>query len=312
MKKLVLFIGILSIGLIAKAQEEDLSKLVDANIAPATKEKIAYTFKTSRLINLATNEQVKKGELDFKIAHRFANMLGTGARETNLFGLDGVSDIRFSFDYGVSDRWMIGVGRSKGAYAQSQVYDLNSKFKILEQQTKGMPLGLSANVQATYTTMASSGISSTVTNFDKSMAHRLQYFAQLIAVKKISPSISLVLAPSIIHRNLVSIGDNNTQFALGLGARIKMSKRAAIIVDYYQLLNKSSYQTSINYMPPIGLGFEVETGGHVFHVLLSNTRGLTESQFLTENYSTPGNEIGQMRLGFNISRVFTVIHDKAK
>jgi Membrane bound beta barrel domain (DUF5777) len=306
--KIVFILGLVTISSLAYSQDDELSKLVDDNTKNTAKEPVTATFKTTRLINLTTNEQVKKGELDFRIAHRFDDMAGPGKGLSNFFGFDNISDIRFSFDYGISNRWAIGFGRSKGSYSQSQVFDLNSKFKIKEQETNGFPLAISAHAGMTYTTMPSSGAPSSVTNFDKSAAHRIHYYAQLILAKKINPNISVILAPTVVHRNLVDMGDNNTTYAVAAGARVKISKRSAIIADYYQVLNVSSFQNGINLQMPFGLGWELETGGHVFHVLLSNNRGLVESQFLPANNDKIS--LGQIRLGFNISRVFTILHDK--
>ena len=305
-KKLFLGCTILFVSSIGKAQDDDLSKLVDEHAKVEESDKQTATFKTTRLINLTTNEQVKKGELDFRIAHRFDDIAGSNGGASTFFGFDNVSDIRFSFDYGISDRWQIGIGRSKGAYAQRQVFDLNSKFKILEQRVKGLPIGLSVYAGATYTTMPSSGSPSTTTNFSK-LPYRFNYFGQLLIVRKFSSSLSAIVSPTIVHRNIVNIGDNNTTYAIAAGLRMKISKRSAIIADYYQVLNVSTYQKAKEFQMPIGLGYELETGGHVFHVLLSNNRGLMESQFLPENYDNPTK--GQIRLGFNISRIFTILKD---
>lgn len=299
----ILFCSISEMGF---AQNDDLSKMLDdSSTTSSEKVKVAYTFKTSRLINLATNEQVKKGELDFRIAHRFDDIAGKAGGASTFFGFDNISDIRFSFDYGISDKWAIGFGRSKGAYDQRQVFDFNTKVKILQQETNGIPLGLSFNGGMTYTTMSSNSADpSSTTNFSKSSAHRIQYYGQAILAKKVSSNLSIILAPTVVHRNLVSAGDMNSQFAVALGARMKISKRAAIIADFYQLINKSTFQKANGYLPPIGLGYELETGGHVFHVLLSNNRGLIETQFITSNREDL--TLGQLRLGFNISRVFTI------
>lgn len=289
------------------SQEDDLSKLVNEQAPTEENQPVIATFKTTRLINLTTNEQVKKGELDFRIAHRFDDIAGSAGGASTFFGFDNVSDIRFSFDYGVMDIWAIGIGRSKGAYGTSQVFDLNTKVKILQQKTKGIPLAVSLHGGLTFTSMASSGIAGSVTNFDNSFAHRFNYFGQIILAKKITNGISVILSPTVVHRNLVMAGDNNTHFAIAAGARAKISKRAAIILDYYQVLNESAYQKSIGFQSPIGLGFELETGGHVFHMLFSSNRGLVESQFIPSN--TADVTSGQIRFGFNISRVFTILKD---
>lgn len=308
MKKTLFSLILLLIQSSVFSQDDELSKLVDDHTSSSTKEKVTATFKTTRLINLSTNEQVKKGELDFRIAHRFGDIAGESGGASTFFGFDNAADIRFSFDYGISDKWQIGIGRSKGAYLQGQLFDFNTKYKIVEQEIKGFPVGISFYGAATLTSMKSSGNASDITNFDKSFAHRVNYFGQLLLTKKINKDISIILAPTVVHRNLVYIGDNNTHFAIAAGARVKISKRAAIIADYYQVLNVSSFQKAKGFKMPLGLGFELETGGHVFHVLLSSNTGLIESQFLPEN--TADISKGQIRLGFNISRVFTILKDK--
>lgn len=288
-----------------QAQDDELAALINNQTDSTIDKKVTASFKTTRLINLTTIEQVKRGELDFRIAHRFSNIAGSGGGTTNFFGLENVSDIRFSFDYGISDRWSIGFGRSKGAYELKELWDLTSKFKLMMQEKDGFPLAISIHGGLTYTTMASSGVSSDITNFDKSAAHRFNYFGQVLIARKLNESISVIIAPTVVHRNLVYLGDVNTHFSIGMGLRAKISKRAAIIADYYQLVNKSSYQSLRGYVPPIGLGFELETGGHVFHILLSNNGGLMENQFIPSTNESPSK--GNFRLGFNISRVFTIL-----
>ncbi len=290
------------------SQQDDLTKLLDS-IAPSnSSEPVIATFKTTRLINLTTIEQVKRGELDFRIAHRFGDIAGNAGGASEFFGFDNVSDIRFSFDYGLTDKWQIGIGRSKGGgYGQSQVFDLNTKYKIKQQSNNGFPLAISVHGGLTYTSMESNHTLSSSENFDKTIAHRFNYFGQILFARKINDQFSVILAPTIVHRNLVTLGDNNTHFAIAAGARAKISKRVAIIGDYYQVLNVSSYQKALGHQMPIGLGLEIETGGHVFHALFSTNTGIMESQFLPNN--TAKFTAGQVRLGFNISRIFTVLKD---
>lgn len=292
------------------AQDDELSKLVDAQSPNnPSDEKVIATFKTTRLINLTTIEQVKKGELDFRIAHRFGDLAGNNGGASTFFGFDKVSDIRFSFDYGIMDRWQIGIGRSTGGgYGQNQVFDLNTKFKVMQQHKNGFPLAISLHGGLTFTSMESISLASSIANFDRTVAHRFNYFGQILFARKINDRFSLILAPTIVHRNLVSLGDNNTHFAIAAGARAKISKRVAVIADYYQVLNVSNFQKAIGHQMPIGLGLEIETGGHVFHALFSTNTGLMESQFLPNN--TAKFTAGQVRLGFNISRVFTILKDK--
>ena len=178
----------------------------------------------------------------------------------------------------------------------------------MQQRKNGFPLAISLFGGLTFTTMESNSLASSITNFDRTSAHRFNYFGQLLFAKKINDQFSVIIAPTIIHRNLVSLGDNNIQFAIAAGARAKISKRVAIIADYYHLLNVSSFQKAIDHQMPIGLGLEIETGGHVFHALFSTNTGIMESQFLPNN--TAKFTAGQVRLGFNSSRIFTISNNK--
>lgn len=308
LSKYILLGGFILTSLSLSSQQDDLTKLLDS-IAPSnSSEPVIATFKTTRLINLTTIEQVKRGELDFRIAHRFGDIAGNAGGASQFFGFDNVSDIRFSFDFGLTDKWQIGIGRSKGGgYGQSQVFDLNTKYKIKQQSSNGFPLAISVQGGLTFTSMESNHTLSSSENFDKTIAHRFNYFGQILFARKINDQFSVILAPTIIHRNLVTLGDNNTHFAIAAGARAKISKRVAIIGDYYQVLNVSSYQKALGHQMPIGLGLEIETGGHVFHALFSTNTGIMESQFLPNN--TAKFTAGQVRLGFNISRIFTVLKD---
>lgn len=308
--KLIFLGGFVLSTLSLMAQDDDLSKLVDSASGPIVNDPVIATFKTTRLINLSTIEQVKRGELDFRIAHRFGDLAGNAGGASTFFGFDNVSDIRFSFDYGIMDRWQIGIGRSKGAeyFGQGQVFDLNTKFKLIQQRKNGFPLAISLHGGLTFTSKESNHAPSSILNFDKTIAHRFNYFGQILLARKINDRFSIIIAPTIVHRNLVFLGDNNTHFAIAAGARAKISKRVAVIADYYQVLNVSSFQKAIDHQMPIGLGLEIETGGHVFHALFSTNTGLVESQFLP--YNTAKFTAGQVRLGFNISRIFTILKDK--
>lgn len=122
---------------------QNLDSLMAADDVNALSVPVTATFKTTRLVNLQTIEQVKQGELDFRITHRFDDIAGAGGGITTLYGLDNVTDIRIAFDYGVKDWWTVGFGRSKGAYERRQIVDLNSKIKLITQkQSGGSPLVL--------------------------------------------------------------------------------------------------------------------------------------------------------------------------
>lgn len=283
---------------------QNLDSLMAADDVNALSVPVTATFKTTRLVNLQTIEQVKQGELDFRITHRFDDIAGAGGGITTLYGLDNVTDIRIAFDYGVKDWWTVGFGRSKGAYERRQIVDLNSKIKLITQkQSGGSPLSASLYFAAEIATMHTSSDITSVNYFKENGFYRVNYVSQLLLARKFGSRLSILLSPTFVYRNLVNYKENNATFALGAGIRYKFTKRVGLIVDYFQTFD--SYLTAANgFRAPLGVGIELETGGHVFHLLFSNNSGLLESQYLTANKQDWTK--GQFRFGFNISRVFTV------
>ena len=263
------------------------------------------TFKTTRLVNIQTIEQVKSGELDFRISHRFDDISGAAGGITTLYGFDNVTDIRIGFDYGVTDRWVIGFGRSKGAYLRRQIVDFNTKMKLVQQtNTNSHPISVSLYLAAEVSTMKSSTDTLSPAFFGKKPWHRINYVSQLLIARKFNDNLSFQLVPTLIHRNLVHYTEKNTTFSIGAGIRYKFTKRVGIICDYYYNFDKIKKPEN-GYYAPLGIGIELETGGHVFHLLFSNNKSLLESQYLSENKDNWLK--GQFRFGFNISRVFNVV-----
>lgn len=306
--KVSLKITILVLNLLGfkNMQAQDMDSLLlsmDSQIKPMP---VTATFKTTKLVNMQTIEQVKRGELDFRISHRFDDIGGPGGGYKTFYGFDNAADIRFAFDYGLTNKWTLGIGRSKGAYLRRQLVDLNTKIKILQQKDNGyMPVSVSLYAAAELSTMQSSSDTTSTVYFGKSRYHRLNYVSQLLIARKFGSNLSIQIAPTLVHRNLVHYTEKNTTFSIGIGFRYKFTKRMGIIVDYYYNFDKTKTPDQ-GYYAPLGVGIELETGGHVFHLLFSNNKSLLESQYLTENKDNWLK--GQVRFGFNISRVFNVIN----
>jgi hypothetical protein len=132
---------------------------------------------------------------------------------------------------------------------------------------------------------------------------RLGYYYQVIIGRKFSERFSFQLSPTMVHRNLVVlVGDPSNVFALGAGTRFKITKRIAIMGDYFYVFNKS---VSEDFDHTLSVGFDIETGGHVFQLHFSNATGMNERAFITETNGTWSN--GDIQFGFNISRVFTIV-----
>jgi len=306
----VLLLFICAFPFLSTAQP-DLADLLKGELDKNINPYVSATFKTTRLTHTHTIEMVKKNELDFRITHRFFDIAGDQGGIETLFGFDNVSDIRIAFEYGITDDIGIGFGRSKGGFeiGPKQVLDGYVKAKLLKQKKKGgLPFSIVALGMTELGTETKSENVTQINSFPE-FKHRLSYAGQLIIASKISESLSLMVMPTYLHRNYVTFGDENSNFALGAGGRIKFTKRMAIIVDYFHLFseyrnleNAKEPEDNIKYYNPLGIGLEIETGGHVFHLNFSNSTGIIETQYIP--YTTRNWLDGQFRFGFNISRVF--------
>lgn len=273
----------------AYSQEEDLLSRVTTD--SVQKEYVDAAFKSTRVIMSHSLELLKPGVLDFRILHRFGT-LNSGA--SNLFGLDE-SSIRLGLDYGLTKDLMIGIGRT--SVTPRKDADGFIKYRLLHQSTgpKAAPLSLIAVAGATVQT--SEWADKTRTNYFSS---RLGYYGQLILGRKFSEALTLQVVPTFIHRNLVTAtADDNDTYAVGTGGRLKLSKRVSLNVDYYYVVNKDVSLTTYN---PLSIGFDIETGGHVFQLHFTNAVGMNERSFVTETTNDWGE--GDVQFGFNISRVF--------
>ena len=295
-KILFIILSFLSISVFA---QDDLMGMLEGEVeAESSPEKVIATFKGIRLINAQTIETTKKRTLEFSITHRFGNMGDAGAKHT-LWGLENAANIRFSFDYGLTDRLSLGWGRSK----MNEHIDLHAKFRFLEQKKGGMPISA-----AYYVNGAISPVK-TIANDD--FNNRLSYVHQLIIASKINKAISLELLPTLVHRNFVdqtilhpdsSTVDENNLISIGFAGRFKITKRLAFVVDYF--LTLSDFRDASNgFYDALGVGVEIETGGHVFHINITNSAGIIENDFIPSTTSNWGD--GQYKLGFNIARVFS-------
>lgn len=245
------------------------------------------TFKGTRLINGHSIETRKEGVLDVIISHRFGT-LNSGAYE--LFGLDE-SNVRLGADYGITDRLNIGVGRN----SFEKTYDGFLKYKILRQRPESVPVSIAGFASVALETLKTGDPAG-----EPDLNSRLTYSYQVIIAKKFTPAFSFQISPSLVHRNsVVEEEDPNDIYALGAGGRIKLTKRVSLNAEYYYQFNTVENSPMKN---SVAIGFDIETGGHVFQLHFTNSRAMIEKGFITE---TTGDFFdGDIHFGFNISRTF--------
>lgn len=288
--------------------QEDLAQFINTDNAEG--EKVQATFKSPHLINVQSTETIHKKELEFRVDHRFGDIAGGSGGIGNFFGLDQSTDIRIGFDYGLLDKLNIGIARAKGATAATQLYELNTKYRFLEQTTNNsIPFTIAFFGSGTVSGVKAADNPEASTAY-KNFSDRISYVSQFIISRKFSSAFSFEILPTYLHRNFTIYGDQNDLFAIGAGGRIKIGKRMAFVADYFLPIRdgaKKDYVENINqqkFYNALGVGLEIETGGHVFHLNFTNATAIQESQFIAETTSSWGK--GQYRWGFSISRRFSL------
>jgi len=209
----------------------------------------------------------------------------------------------FSFEYGIADNLTIGINRTKGVGSLNALLNGIFKYRILQQKTdNSMPVSVTILAVPTMSTMQKNTLPNTITSFDK-FSHRLAYTAQVLIGRKFSERVSFQVMPSYTHRNIVIEDDTNSIFAVGAVARIQLNKVFGIIADL-TLPVIGDRPEGENYYAPLGIGLEIETGGHVFQLNFTNAQGIVENDYIPYTQSNWGK--GEFRLGFTISRLFNL------
>ncbi|MBD0351995.1 MAG: hypothetical protein ICV65_12650 [Flavisolibacter sp.] len=278
----------LFISTITNAQDTNLFDSLSKG--DVKKQYVTAAFKSPRVIMSHSIEMLKPGVLDFRILHRFGN-INQGSYE--FFGLDQAT-MRLGLDYGITKNLTVGIGR--GTYKKE--LDGFIKYRLLQQATgtKAVPFSVVFAAGTTLQTLKWSD-----PNRKNYFSSRMGYYFQFLAGRKFSEAFTVQVMPTVVHRNLVETTDDpNDLYAAGIGGRLKLSKRISLNVDYYYVLN----QNSTDFHNPLSIGFDIETGGHVFQLHFTNAIGMNERVFLTETTNDWGS--GDIQFGFNISRVFQI------
>jgi hypothetical protein len=234
-----------------------------------------------------------EGQLDFRISHRFGEV-NTGAY--NLWGIDQ-ANIHFGFDYGVTNWLMIGVGR--GTYEKT--YDGLVKFSILRQSSgaKVMPVSVSFLSTIAINSLRWEG------QGELPFWNRASYSSQILVARKFNERFSFEINPTYIHRNMVDTElDPNDLCAVGVGSRFKLTRRLSLNAEYYFVVPPMNDYRSNKTYNPLSIGLDIDTGGHIFQIHVTNSLAMIEKGFIGETTGQWSN--GGIHLGFNISRVFAL------
>ena len=278
-----------------RAQEDTTDLLSLLGEDEPTLDYTIATFKSTRVINMHSVENAAAGHLDFRISHRFGT-INSGV--SDLWGLDQAY-MRLGFEYGVNDRMMVGFGRSN----VNKEIDAFVKYKIVRQSSG------SKNVPVTISWFSSAVIRTTpFENPDRKnyFSSRLYYCHQVLIARKVNDELSLQVAPTLVHRNLVADSTmKNDVYAIGMGGRYKITKRSSFNFEWVAVPGD---QLEDIYRNSLSLGFDIETGGHVFQLHFTNSKPMNEKGFITE--TTGDWKEGDIQFGFNVSRMFSVVKSR--
>jgi hypothetical protein len=287
--RIILLIPFFSINSILSQEEWDFDKTENTVL-----------FLDTRAINGHSVNVLDKKVLDLRITHRFGE-IGASESYRTLFGLDNSSDIRIGLEYGLSEKIMIGGGRSKGANHFSEFWDGLIKWNVFEVEKNNKTiLRVTITSQGFFTSMKGSNLPTEITNFNK-LSHRFSYNNQILLAFKPIKKLTVQLSPGFSYRNLVNYQDNNLMANLGLVTRLHLFKKVSLITEYFANGNLTSYRKS-NFVNPFGIGIEINTFGHVFLLNFVNSRGIGEGQFIPFTESKWSE--GSYRFGFTIARKF--------
>jgi Membrane bound beta barrel domain (DUF5777) len=319
MRKL-LFVFCILISLASTAQVDtatnNLMNELD-NKAAATQGKMPVKiFLAQRLINANTVEMLQKGHFEFKVVHNFGDAGGSNGGIRSAFGLDNSADIKIAFLYGITKNLNVIVSRNKGAGQVFTLWELGFKYKLLEQRENdpSHPLSLAVFANGVSSSQVASADSTRENSYRKTSDRQSQTL-QLMIARKFGKILSFQLNPTYVHTNYVVKNDLPNIFAMGAAIRVPIYKRFVFIADYFHPFRKQSSIDSlklkgIDFYDVLGVGLELVTPGHIFHVNFTNTTNILENRFIPR--TTTSWKKGQYRWGFTVTRDFVLRKNKKK
>ena len=280
------------------SSQENLLSLIDE---PLQENLVFATFKTKKIINLQSIEQTDKNELDFIISHRFGPI---NSGYTDLYGID-IGLVRMILDYGITDYISLILARG----STEKVIDISSKIKLLSQGKNKSPITISSYSSIFFDTIEGNvwGVLD-----EKTKNKGTGFFQQILIASKLNTNLSAQLTPIFSNMYLVDkttfLGERKNLWAIGIGGRYKLNKSVTLnsewispIIDGKEMIHPIKNKYFIN---SFAIGFDIETGGHVFQFFCTNSDRMSEKGYVFQN-NNQWTE-GGVFFGFNISRTFNL------
>jgi hypothetical protein len=284
MKKNKLFLILLLAYSFSFSQESLLMKLENESENKSSNE--ISTFKAIKIINNQSTKQASEKELYLYVSHRFGSING-GIK--TLFGLD-IANTKIELLYGLSNNLQIGFSRE----SLKKTYALNAKYNLTTQTSK-LPFTSSFYLSYNYNSSLNEDIYPNLNNSDRNF-----FFGQLLLSKSFNDKISLQLSPSYAKKGFTeTIFEQEDNLILGVASSYRISNRLAFNIEYSANLDRPEISP---FSDVLSFGIDIETGGHVFQLLFSNTQTIDDVSVMTDAEGSWKN--GEIYFGFNILRVF--------
>ena len=263
------------------AQNDDLLSEIDT---AKTSEVYQPSFKALQVVTGQSTKMAAKKEFYVDISHRFGDV-SDGLK--SFFGLDNATT-KLGVIYGLTDGISLNVSR----HTYQKTYELGAKYRLLKQQGNS-PFDI-----------VGYHVVDINSELDKDQfpnikfGDRLAYLSQILISRRFSENFSLQLSPSFVHKNLIDpmIEDENL-FSTGIGGRYKISRRVSLNAEYFMNFDDKKY-----YKNPLSIGMDIDTGGHIFQLVFTNSQPNTEVGYITN--ATGDWAKGHFFFGFNLYRVF--------
>jgi len=244
---------------------------------------VKNVFQGTRFINLHSANVDAKNELQMFIQHRFGNING-GFYE--FFGLDEAS-MRLGFEYGITKNLTFGLGRS----TYMKTYDSFLKYRILTQ-TSSFPLTVTATVAGSVPTVKDV-IPEEYSDFSEKASGNVQ-----LHIAKSWKSVGFQVTPGYIGTGYIPVENSSYSFfTLGGAGSVKLSKKISFNVEYLY-----RFEDEIDYVNPLSASVDLDTGGHLFQIVISNGQQMYDQAIITN--PTGDWAEGSLYLGFNLVRGF--------
>lgn len=299
--KLVIFLLLIFAVLAMRASAQEVDSLLNSLSKDQKFNSVEATFKATHIVLSQSTETQKKRDLDLRIRHHFGDIGGEFGNSHTLYGLDVASDLYIGFDYGISDNLTIGIGRSK----HDELFNFLIKQKLLKQKTDGMPFNLTLFAQMGVVARAPFS----ATEFQD--GGRSTFLIQPLLSRKFSSNFSFQVMPALLMRSkTLGVNDPENLLSMGFAGRLKLNKRLSFIAEYTLVNELSRKDLVAELYNPLGIGLEIETGGHIFSLNFMNSEYINENSFIPTTKKSWKD--GGVRFGFTISRNFSLFKSKNK